>query len=56
MSEGSEARTFEHMKLENGSEGGMGKSWRGGTESQGDTETGNGLMKVNKALFFENYW
>ena len=67
MSEGSEARTRGHMMQEGGRERGMGKGRRDGTESlgegaeipwerSGDTEVGNGLMKVNKARFLENYW
>lgn len=33
VSEGSEAMTFGHMKLEDGTEGGLGKGCRGGTAS-----------------------
>lgn len=33
VSEGSEAMTFGHMKLDDGTEGGMGKGCRGGTVS-----------------------
>lgn len=46
VSEGSEARTFGHMKLEDGREEGMGKGCRGGTKFQRAGRSTFGKVKV----------